>query len=128
MIRIDWVVVVVVVLILNGLEATLFANLVEFLDRLLHEAARVEFFEFVEHGQCRLGVLDRVVRFALNVKTMEVPGEEAQRHHALGGGRLEEVDGVDHLLLRHHQVDHAKVVAQAVPDEDHAVVDQEAQL
>ena len=37
---------------------------------------------------------------------------------------MEEVHGVDGLLHRHHQVDHAEVVLEAVADEDAAAVHQ----
>ena len=43
-------------------------------------------------------------------------------------GQVEEVDGVDGLLHRHHQVDHAEVVLEAVADEDTPAVHQEPEV
>lgn len=78
--------------------------------------------------QGRLGVLHRVVRLPLNIQAEKVASQEAERDHALRVGRLKEKDGVNHLLRRNDQIDDAKVVAQAMSDEDDAIVDEEAKL
>lgn len=93
-------------------------------------------------------VLHRVVRLRLDANAEEVPGEEAQRDHALVW-QVEQVHGVDHLVGGHDDVDDAEnktkcitfgaplcdarnslpeVVLQAVPDKDDAHIGQIAQL
>ncbi len=62
----------------------------------------------------------------LNARAEHIGGEKLERQKALPG-QLVELDRVVDLRGRHHQVDHLKVLLQAVPDKDDALVDQRAQ-
>uniref|UniRef100_A0A182IMQ3 Uncharacterized protein n=1 Tax=Anopheles atroparvus TaxID=41427 RepID=A0A182IMQ3_ANOAO len=77
--------------------------------------------------QRRPRVLDRVVRLRLDLGAEKLPGEKAQRHHAMVR-QVEQVHRIDDLLRRHDDVDHAEVVLEAVPNERDAAVDEIAQL
>jgi hypothetical protein len=63
----------------------------------------------------------------LDAQLEDVVREEAKRNLALAG-QVVQVHRVDDLVRRHEDVDHAEVLAQAVPDEQTAGVDEVAQL
>ena len=69
---------------------------------------------------------DRHPTLYLNARAEDIGGEELERQEALSG-QLVELDRVVNLRGRHDQVDHLKVLLQAVPDKDDALVDQRAQ-
>lgn len=48
-----------------------------------------------------------------------MPGEELQRHHSVVR-KVKQINGVDDLLRRNLQVNHAKVVLQAMTDKGDA--------
>lgn len=115
-------------LLARGLVAPFPAFAVNLLEHLLEDAGVAEFLVFVPQPERRAGVLDAVVGLVLDVFFEEIPGQEAEAEASLPRADVEQVDRVEHLRLRHVDVDGAEVFREPVAHEDDAEVEQQPEL
>lgn len=110
-------------LLARGLVTPFPAFAVNLLEHLLDHAGVTELLVLVPEPQRGARVLDAVVGLVLDVLVEQVPGQEAEAEPSLPRSDVEQIHRVEHLRLRHVDINGAEVFREAVAYEDDAEVE-----